>query len=624
LDATIDPRTDAAPAHPAGACPMHAPAPSRRALAADDVLVFPFHKRVVTRYAADDAGVHTLFLYYGDKEISFDEPALFGFGETLAGRGRFVAGEACAWGESLDWPQVRALLEQLIDEGILHHGADELPSARPIGDLARPSPLPPAPCATPRSWTECAALTEDLTGLSLEIGHLEMVMPIFRVAHIALDAEGRQVGEANVFPKALRLDTPTRWRTCIYPGTRHQSERPMNVSALKSMRQHWPQMMAMLHAMRAAYLARFPQAAQGWTVGHLERLSTAVLALPTLLLMRADGHVDNGRLHPALSSLFRVTDGLRMTMHQMLFVPIGEPTLAPDAPMTAAEIVDYAERNYSFHSEHGVCAGPRSMVEEFLAVLVDGRLPASGLPAALDPEIVQALEAVETALDYGLLGLKVYAAVFSLWPAMTRSYVRLADIAGHWNGPGSTRLNAIRERLAGHLDVVERGTYLATEAWRADREAVYADMDRQCGLGLGDPADGPGLDLRLAAQPASQVHTLAATLANLLRERLECRAAGDTLDLARMAGEIAAFLVRVQAVLREALGPQRRINALLGRAQPRRPFGADALDLHNRLQGSDSRRLPYLVHEIEALLRIRITLDAQGIAIDPHTTQAAA
>jgi hypothetical protein len=67
----------------------------------------------------------------------------------------------------------------------------------------------------------------------LELAYLELVIPIFRVAHIAIDEDGRQVGEANFFPKPLRLDIPTEWRTCHYPGTRYQSQ-PMNVTALKS------------------------------------------------------------------------------------------------------------------------------------------------------------------------------------------------------------------------------------------------------------------------------------------------------------------------------------------------------------------------------------------------------
>ena len=70
----------------------------------------------------------------------------------------------------------------------------------------------------PRTWFECEAITRELTGHPLELGYLEAIVPIYRVAHIALDAEGRQVGEANVFPKPLRLDIPTEWRTCPHPG----------------------------------------------------------------------------------------------------------------------------------------------------------------------------------------------------------------------------------------------------------------------------------------------------------------------------------------------------------------------------------------------------------------------
>ena len=131
----------------------------------------------------------------------------------------------------------------------------------------------------------------------------------------------------------------------------------MNVTALKVMRVHWRQMMAVLLRVREVYLKRFPEARKGWTVGDLERLSVAVLALPSYMLLKHDSRVENGKLHPVLSSIFRVTDGLRMTMHQMLFVPFGEPTRRPDTPMTAAEIFAYAERNHSLHSGHGVCAG---------------------------------------------------------------------------------------------------------------------------------------------------------------------------------------------------------------------------------------------------------------------------
>ena len=396
----------------ASGCPLQTMHPQRTVLDADDELVFPKHKRVVTQYSTDASGAAELHIYYGEKEISFDEPGLFAFGEGLAKQSRFVARTATAWGEGYDWPRVRELLEQLIEEGILQHvnGNESGPIST---DRARLSPLPPAHSTVPRTWFECEAITRELTGCPLELGYLELVIPIYRVAHIAMDAEGRQVGEANVFPKQLRLDVPTEWRTCPHAGSRYQDDQPMNVTALKSMRMHCAQAMVALLRIREAYLGRFPKARHGWTVGDLQRLSSLVLTVPAYLLMRAQHRVENGHLHPVLSSMYRVTDGVRMTMHRMLFTYANEPSLPPDAPMTSGEIYAYADRNTVFLSNHGVCAGPKAMIEEFLHVLVDGQALENAEPVMLDAPVQAALEDLDPAFDYGLYGLQAYAVMFS-------------------------------------------------------------------------------------------------------------------------------------------------------------------------------------------------------------------
>ena len=78
-------------------CPMHrgtaAPAPTV-GLQPDDLLRLPMHQRVVVQYADNDEGRRELRLFYADKEISFDEPELFTFGETLATQSQFAAGQA--------------------------------------------------------------------------------------------------------------------------------------------------------------------------------------------------------------------------------------------------------------------------------------------------------------------------------------------------------------------------------------------------------------------------------------------------------------------------------------------------------------------------------------------------
>jgi len=158
----------------ASGCPLQTMQTQRTVLDADDELVFPKHRRVVTQYSTDASGAAELHLYYGDKEISFDEPGLFAFGEGLAKQSRFVAGTATTWGEGYDWPRVRELLEQLIEEGILQH-ADANESGPISTHGPRPSPLPAAENTVPRTWFECEAITRELTGEPMELGYLDPV-----------------------------------------------------------------------------------------------------------------------------------------------------------------------------------------------------------------------------------------------------------------------------------------------------------------------------------------------------------------------------------------------------------------------------------------------------------------
>ena len=598
------------------ACPMHAATGTRRALQVADELVLPMSKRMLAQYATGDAGQRELRLFYQDKEISFDEPELFRFGETLAKQTRFVAGLATTWGEGLEWARMRELLETLIAEGVLRYADDWAEEDRMIGEEGvQPSPLPPAPSSAPRTWFESEALTAELAGRALEIGYLEMVVPIFRVAHMSLDAEGRQVGEANVFPPALRIEVPMRWRTCIYEGTRYQVDRPMNVTALKSMRAHWGQMMAALLEIRAAYLTRFPEARAGWTIGHLERLSVTVLALPTYLLMRKVNRVANGDLHPALSSLFRVTDGLRMTMHQMLFIPIGEPARSPDEPMTSAEIYAYAERNYTFHSEHGVCAGPRVMVEEFFSVLIDGKTPRGGVPEILDPQVRAALDDLEPVIDYALLGLQVYAAVFSSWPVMTRTYLALHQIAERWAAEGHGPAATLRDQLQSRIERIQQTGYLSTEDRRIDRERVYADMYAQCGLGVTGVRPRPTLNERIALTPLSTCGSISRQVRSTLEQALQIDDGSVPRHLDELQECILGYLRQTQSVLRVAGEAQRDINVLLGRPMPEQPFAVADINTHIRLRGDREKGSPFLLDDMKEMLGLDISVDKGAIEI---------
>src|SRR5262249_48838626 len=151
-----------------------------------------------------------------------------------------------------------------------------------------------------------------------------------------------------------------------------------------------------------------------------------VLALPAYPLMLRGGSSPQRPLHPVLSSLFRITDGIRMTTHLMLFLS-EERTRRPDEPTSASDVYDYAERNGLFLSSHGVCAGPRLMIEEFLAVAVDGAAVKGVEGLELPAEIQDLLAKLPEIVDYALLGLQSWAVSRSIWLATSRAYRALRE-----------------------------------------------------------------------------------------------------------------------------------------------------------------------------------------------------
>ena len=594
------------PAEPDGA--------AGRTVAEGDLLVFPMGKSAVAQYSEAPDSPRELKIFYGDKEISFDDPEQFAFGEALVKQTKFVAKDALNWSGS-GWPRVSEMLDQLIEHGVLRYADDSIELALGIDREDRPSPLPPARFTEPKTWLDCENVMRELTGHPLEIGYIELVVPIFRVAHMFLDADDRQVGEANVFPPPLRLDRPTQWRTCTYPGTRYQPNRPMNVTALKAMRVHWRQMMAVLLKIREAYFNRFPDARSGWTVGDIERLSVAVLALPSYMLLRTDNPVENGKLHPVHSSLFRVTDGLRMTMHQMLFTPFGEPTRSPSTPMTGPEVFAYAERNHALHTEHGVCAGPQFMIEEFLAVILNGEEPKSGMPKAIDADVQDAIDHIEPAMDYAMLGLQAFATMFSTWPAMTATYSDLHAILQNWTGSTSPSLDRLRARFNEHNEHVVNDTFLVSEEWRDNRMTAYSDMYAKCGYGrTGSHPRLPFIDLLNDLSPINDNDPSTASLRAKFNEYLSDLDNSD--DLAeRLAARCSRFFHRQRAILRLAEEIQSNTNTLLSRSTPKNQFTARNAMLYNIMQGHDELAVPYMINEIGSLLKIHIDINPQSIDI---------
>jgi len=581
-------------------------------------LVVPLAKAMLMQETTDADGAPLLTLYHRGKEVSWDDPRHFDFARELAKCPNFSAEEAARWGD-LGWDEAQPMLASLVDEGILALG-DGYAEAERHDHRPMANPLAPALMAEPRSWMDAGSLMEELTGTALDPAWLEAVVPVFRTGHLFIDRDGRQVGEANAFPAAARIDAPTDWRGCPYAGNRYQAEKPMNATALKAMRKHWRAMMALLLRVREAYLARFPDARHGWTIGHVERLAVSVLALPSVIMLDAARPVGNGDLHPVLSNLFRVTDGLRMVVHQMLFLPLYETMKRPEEPVDGAAILAYADRNYAFHSEHGVCAGPRFMIEDFLGVILDHRVPEGGIADHLEPELEAAAARIDQAIDYAMLGLETYAATFSTWPAMARAYEELdAVLAARAESPAA---RAIAERFSGHFAALSHRSFLASEEWRAHRLAVYDDMFASARVATTGalPAAPLSVALSLPAQSAEDAQRPEAVLTAAAAAHF----GADSEGLASLfAGVVLRFLRRGQATVALVETIQTRTAALLGRAAPKHRLTLGHLNLHNVLMGEDQRSVPFLPDEIARLLGVEIHVDAETIEIGLRHAAAA-
>ena len=582
-------------------CPL-APVAKATPLTPSDELLLPLRRRLDTCYAEDQDQNLCFHLYYGEKEVVFDEPELFPFAEELVQAQRFTGEQAMAWGPGYGWERIRGLLEALVSEGVLRRASAETP-AIPKGPVQ--TSLPPGPAQAARTWLECESLTESLMGRSVEIQYLEALIPVYRIVHPWLDAEGRQVGEANVFPPQLRLDVPTEWRVCQYPGSRYLDACPMNVTALKSMTRYWKPMLVLLQRLRAEYVRRFPASRAGLTLADVERLCHVVLALPTYLCLRAEPRVENGALHPVFSSLFRVTDGLRMTAHFML-VRAGEGgERLPDSPTTFQEIHEYAERNAAFLSPHGVCAGPRNMVEEFLRVMLDGESPSTLEQFELEPEVAQGLAELESVFDYAMLGLQSYALSQSLWPLGGRAAERLLPLveaaAADARGEVAGLARCLRERIA----FLRQETLLGRAEERASYERLYAHMLEHTSLAL--HRENP------AASARSSDPELQARLSASFERVLASRGCSSSV-VAALAHALSDYVLEEQALTRAATRVQAQIAVLLGRAAPARALSSADMAAQRHFYETPEP-FPYLAEELERELQIEIHIEADTVSV---------
>src|SRR6185369_6763102 len=150
----------------------------------------------------------------------------------------------------------------------------------------------------------CPVTAQKMFGRAVDLSNLEVVCPVQRVAHPAVDTDGRQVGENNVVDP-LFLDLPTERRLCNYAGSRFHNQAPINYTALRGMTKRWPELLSLTEQFRDAFFARMPRIGPAMLAGEVHLLAVTSLASLGYVMVRGIDPVPNGQLDAGLAAMFR-------------------------------------------------------------------------------------------------------------------------------------------------------------------------------------------------------------------------------------------------------------------------------------------------------------------------------
>jgi len=533
-----------------------------------DVLFIPKRRRFTRAMLANPEGGEALHIFFGEKEIVFDEPDLLSFGQKLFEVDRFKAEEATGWSDAApyDWPRVRGLLEALIEEEIVDRydgsTAATTPKRTYPATLGRAQPGQRPETYSGHEAQGCPMTTQKMLGRAVDLSNLEVVLPVQRVAHPAVDTDGRQVGENNVVDP-LFLDLPTERRVCNYAGSRFQNEQPINYTALKAMTKRWPELLSLTAQFRDAFFQRLPRRGPELLAGEAHLLAVTCLSTVGYVMVRGVDPVPNGQLDAGLAAMFRLIDGVRIATTTMVRDTPGQHGC--DRPVSGKIIHAYAEQNQLFNDRWGVCAGPQVLIDEYLGVLLDG----NAAPIDVEPSLAQRLGDLPAALDYGLHGLRIESIVRAYGAMQGLLHERLRQAFARHAGSGS-RLQELLELPVDH----EHYPFLRTdhpllETYQMEIRVGGWLLDRsRAGL----PEALPGAlasmdDLWRITPPTRAAHT--SRLADFLTTTSPELAAQPQALRAELLAVMAEFFALQRNCLRAVGVEQHRLNERLRRPQGR-------------------------------------------------------
>jgi hypothetical protein len=292
-----------------------------------------------------------------------------------------------------------------------------------------------------------------------------------------------------------------------------------------------------------------------------------------------------------------------------------EHTRRADEPVTAAEIYARAEQRGLLIGDTGVCAGPRHMIEEFLAAVVDGAPPERVAGLELPGDVDALLSELPAAIDYALHGLQVWSVSLPVWLAMSRAYEALLAI---FETAADDRSARLRARLRADWAVLER-VQITFDDGRDVHLRAYVNAYEQAWRALRTPIGRPTHAQEIAPVAETAVHRAAASqLLDILATRMSC----SELVVDALVDTVVRYLRVEQAILATTAAHLEAVNALLERPRAHRPLQVLDLRLYYML-GRDAV-FPYLLDALDDELGVRVECTASSIHVIDRRAGSAA
>ena len=173
------------------------------------------------------------------------------------------------------------------------------------------------------------------------------------------DTEGRPIREGRT-PKELLRPDEIAFAQCPYAGSRHQHERPMNVSALRQTSAHWDEIVGRLAALQQGYAKG--RGTYGPDLRDIWYVSQIGSSLPWFYILKLGVEPP-----PWVAALAKATLGTGILAQFLIVKMLSERWQPP--PITGQSLLEMAERSGTLIGPNEVCAAPDKMILRFCEVL---------------------------------------------------------------------------------------------------------------------------------------------------------------------------------------------------------------------------------------------------------------